>query len=85
MTCSIDELRNKQVVCLNDGFVLGYIGDVILDTDSGKLISIVISGSLRLFGLLGKQKDIIIPFEDIAVIGEETVLVKTVFNKDAAV
>ncbi|MCQ2450896.1 MAG: YlmC/YmxH family sporulation protein [Clostridia bacterium] len=77
MICRIDELKNRQVVCISDGYVLGVVGDVELDTMSGRLISIVIFGNLRAFGLLGKEKDIIIPFEDIAVIGEETVLVKT--------
>ncbi len=77
MTCRIDELKNKQVVCVKDGFVLGYISDIELDVESGKLVSLIISGALRVFGLLGREKDIIIPFEDIEVIGEETVLVST--------
>ncbi|MCQ2455399.1 MAG: YlmC/YmxH family sporulation protein [Clostridia bacterium] len=77
MRCRIDELKNKQVVCVKDGYVLGYIGDIELDTESGKLISIIIFGNLRFLGLLGREKDIVIPFEDIVVIGEETVLVST--------
>jgi len=77
MTVRIDELKNKQVVCVSDGFVLGYIGDIELDTQNGRLISLIIFGNLRLLGLLGREKDIVIPFEDIAVIGEETVLVNT--------
>ena len=77
MRCRIDELKNRQVVCVEYGYVLGYIGDIELDTTTGKLISIVIFGNLKAFGLLGREKDIIIPFEDIAVIGSETVLVKT--------
>ena len=77
MRCRIDELKNRQVVCVEDGYVLGYVGDIELDTTTGKLVSIVIFGNLKAFGLLGREKDIIIPFEDITVIGNETVLVKT--------
>ncbi len=77
MRCRIDELKNKQVVCVKDGYVLGYIGDIELDTESGKLISLIIFGNPRFMGLLGREKDIVIPFEDIVVIGEETVLVDT--------
>ena len=77
MRCRIDELKNKQVVCVKDGYVLGYIGDIELDTESGKLISFIIFGNPRFMGLLGREKDIVIPFEDIVVIGEETVLVNT--------
>ncbi len=81
MICRIDELKNRQVVCVEDGYVLGYIGDIELDTASGRLVSIVIFGNLKAFGLLGKEKDIVIPFEDIKVIGNETVLVKTNSHK----
>lgn len=77
MNCRIDELRNKQVVCVKDGGVLGFVSDIELDTSSGTLTSIIIFGRLRFFGLLGREEDIIIPWEDIEVIGNETILVKS--------
>lgn len=77
MICRIDELKNRQVVCIEDGYILGYIGDIEFDTTDGMLISIVIFGSLKALGLLGKEKDIVIPYKDIVVIGEETVLVRS--------
>ena len=77
MLCRIDDLKNKQVVCVKDGCVLGFISDVELDTLSGNLTSIIIFGRLRFFGLLGREEDIIIPWNDIKVIGSETVLVNT--------
>ena len=77
MLCRIDDLKNKQVVCVKDGCVLGFISDVEMDTESGNLTSIVIFGRLRFFGLLGREDDIIIPWNDINVIGSETVLVNT--------
>ncbi len=77
MLCKIDELKDKQVVCVKDGCVLGYISDIELDTTNGRLTSIIIFGRLKFFGLLGREDDIVIPWEDINVIGNETVLVKT--------
>lgn len=77
MVCRIDELRNKQVVCVKDGRVLGYISDIELDVVEGRLTAIVIFGRLRLFGLLGSRDDIVIPWEEIQVIGGDTVLVST--------
>lgn len=77
MLCRIDELRNKQVVCVDDGCVLGFINDIELDTEQGCLTAIIILGRLRFFGLLGREEDMIIPWKDISVIGGETVLVKT--------
>ena len=80
MICRIDELKNKQVVCIKDGCVLGYISDVELDTQKGVLTSIVIYGRLRFFGFFGREEDIVIPFDEIKVIGAETVLVSTTVN-----
>ena len=80
MICRIDEMKNKQVVCVKDGCVLGYISDIELDTEKGTLTSLVIYGRLRFFGLFGREDDIVIPYEDIKVIGAETVLVSTTVN-----
>ena len=77
MTCRIAELRNKQVVCVKNGCVLGYISDVEINTADGRLEAIVMFGRLRFFGLLGREDDIIIPWHEIEVIGRETVLVNT--------
>lgn len=77
MLCRIDDLKNKQVVCVKDGCVLGFVSDVELDTVSGTLTSVIIFGRLRFFGLLGREDDIVIPWNDISVIGGETILVNT--------
>lgn len=77
MNCRIAELKNKQVVCVKNGCVLGYVSDVELDTDIGRMISIIIYGKPKIFGLLGREEDIVIPWNDISVIGNETVLVET--------
>ena len=77
MDCRIADLRTKQVVCVKNGCVLGYISDIEINTTSGRIDNIVIFGRLRLFGLLGRDEDIIIPWSEIEVIGRETVLVNT--------
>lgn len=77
MLCRIDDLRNKQVVCVKDGCVLGFISDIEMDTLNGNLTSVIIFGKLRFFGLFGREDDIVIPWSDIEVIGNETVLVNT--------
>lgn len=77
MFCRIDELRNRQVVCVKDGCVLGFVSDIELDTDDGRLTALVIYGRPRMLGLLGHETDIVIPWEEIKVIGNETILVST--------
>ena len=77
MSCRIADLRNKQVVCVKNGCVLGFISDVEIDTESGNINALVIFGRPRFLGVLGREEDIVIPWNEINVIGQETVLVNT--------
>ena len=75
MCCGLVEMREKQVVCIKDGTILGLVGDVEIETCSGKWTGIVVFGHKRLFGLLGRDNDCRIPWEAIEVIGEDSILV----------
>lgn len=75
MCCRIIELKNKEVICIRDATRLGYVNDVEIDTCSGKLVSLVIYGKPKFFGLLGKEEDIVIDWDCIEVIGDDTILV----------
>ncbi len=75
MSCRIGDLRNKEVISTKDGARIGFVCDVELDLSSSRLLSIVVYGKLRLFGLLGRQRDVVIPWEAITLIGGDTVLV----------
>ena len=77
MFCRIDDLKNKQEVCVKDGCVLGFVSDIEMNTETGALTSIIIFGKMRFFGFFGREDDIVIPWEDIKVIGNETILVST--------
>lgn len=77
MYMRIADLRNKQVVCVKNGCVLGYISDVEIDTSSGRLESVIIFGRMRALGIFGRDEDIVIPWSEISVIGRETLLVTT--------
>ncbi len=75
MCCRIADLRNKQVVCVKDGSVIGFVSDIEIDTEKGNMTSIIIYGRPRFFGLFGREDDIVISWRDITVIGPETILV----------
>lgn len=77
MNVRIAELRDRQVICVKNGSLLGVVGDIELDTETGRLAAIVIYGRPKGFGFLGREDDIIISWEDIEIIGEETILVKS--------
>ncbi|NLD47056.1 MAG: YlmC/YmxH family sporulation protein [Clostridiaceae bacterium] len=60
---------------INDGRRLGFVCDVEIDFESGRIEAIVIPGGGRLFGLIGKEKDYVIPWDRIKKIGEDIILV----------
>lgn len=75
MLCRITDLRYKEVVNVRDGSCLGYVSDIEVDTVTAKVISLIIYGRCKLFGLFFREEDTIIHWCDIEVIGEDTILV----------
>lgn len=68
-------MRNKEVINIKDGTRIGCVDDIEVDTSCAKLVSIIVFGRLKFFGLLGREDDIVIKWCDIEVIGEDTILV----------
>lgn len=77
MVCRIVELRDKEVINIKNGCKLGFVDDVEINTCNAQVCAIVVYGRRKLFGILGREDDIIIPWNDIEIIGENTVLVCT--------
>ncbi len=75
MIARITDMHDKEVINLSDGNRLGYVDDVEVDTCTAQIVSIVIFGRKKLFGLLGREPDVVIGWKQIEVIGEETILV----------
>lgn len=75
MICGIYDLRRKEVINIKNGLRIGFVSDVDIDLCNAKIVSIIIYGKLKLFGLLGRYDDIIIKWEDVSVVGEDTILV----------
>lgn len=74
--CRVIELRCREVINLCDGSRLGYVGDVVIDVVCGRVLAIVVPGKCRLFGLLGREEDDVIPWESIEKIGGDIILVR---------
>ena len=75
MSCRMGELRNKEVINVKDGTRIGFVCDGEIDTHTAVLTAVVVYGRLRLFGLLGREEDFVIPWQDIVLIGDDAVLV----------
>lgn len=73
--CSMNRLRDKEVVNLCDGKRLGYINDVIIDICTGCVCAVTVLFDCRTFGF-GRCEEIVIPWDKISCFGKDTILVK---------
>ncbi len=78
MNCSINELKTKEVINISDGARLGYVSDVEIDLQDGRLTAIIVPGAYRMMGFLGKEDDVIIKWENIKKIGDDIIIIDTV-------
>ena len=76
MRTRITELRWKEVIGMGDGSRFGFVEDLEVDVESGRVRSLVLPGRRRLFGLLGREEDRYIPWESVRRFGEDTILVE---------
>lgn len=75
MIDQFSEFRCKEVINIADGCRLGYVNDLDLDTECGKVLAIIVPGPCRFFGLFGRDSDYVIPWQCIRRIGDDTILV----------
>lgn len=71
-----EELRYKEVIQINDGCRLGYVGDLELDLDNGSILALIIPGRRRFFGLFGREADHRIPWSLVRRFGDDIILVQ---------
>lgn len=76
MNCSVNELRAKEVINVSDGARLGYVSDVEIDLNEGRIIAIIVPGPYRLMGFLGKENDLVIKWENIMKIGDDVIIIE---------
>jgi YlmC/YmxH family sporulation protein len=72
----IGDMKNKEVVNIVDGTRLGYICDVSINWESGKIVQLIVPGPGKVMGLFGKDLEYLIPWENIKKIGEDIILVE---------
>lgn len=72
---TLRDLSEKDVIQIKTGENLGRIDDMIFDERTAQIQSVVLRGRGRLFGLLGYDEDLIIPWESIQTIGTDVIMV----------
>ena len=69
------DFRQKEVINIYDGKRLGFVCDVDIDIQTGKLNAIIIPGRAKFLGFLGTVEDYVIPWNNIKTVGEDIILV----------
>ena len=75
------DFRCKEVVNICDGCRLGYVCNLEIDGQNGRVLSIIVPGPGRFFGLLKRELDYVIPWSCIRQIGDEIILVEVCLEK----
>ncbi|MDF2593055.1 MAG: photosystem reaction center protein [Clostridia bacterium] len=69
------ELKQKEVININDGKRLGLVSDMEINMETGNLEAIVIPAGGKLLGFFSKENDIVIRWSSIKKIGIDVILV----------
>lgn len=81
MLCKFSDLKAKEVIHIIDGERIGFISDIEIDPESGKVTSLCVPGAYKIFGLFGREPDRKIPWECIKKIGDDLVIINSKIEK----
>jgi len=69
------DLRQKEIVNINDGARYGFVSDLEINTAEGRITALVVPGPGRVLGVFGRDQEYRIPWEMINKIGDDIILV----------
>lgn len=72
---TLHDLSEKDIIQIRTGENLGRVDDILFDEGSAKMQSLILHGRGHLFGLLGYDEDLIIPWDAIQNIGADVIMV----------
>lgn len=72
----IYELRQKEVVNMCNCEKIGFVADVEFNPKNGCIEALIIPGPCKLWGILGRDQEYVIPFCDVRHIGPDVILVE---------
>ncbi len=74
---TLREIGGKNVISTEKGIIIGTVDDLVFDEKNARVKALLIYGRPRLFGLMGRDADVRIPWEDILTFGQDVIMVKT--------
>lgn len=70
------DFRQKEVINIKDGKMLGFVIDVDAELSNGAIKSIVVAQVGKLIKSLGGKNNMTIPWSNVKLIGEDVILVE---------
>ncbi len=77
MYIKTSELRDLDVINIEDGRILGNVCDVDLDPESGQLRALILESPRTGFFRFFRQEDYELPWDEVELVGVDVVLVMT--------
>ncbi|HHT63522.1 MAG: YlmC/YmxH family sporulation protein [Bacillota bacterium] len=72
----VSDLRMKDIINITDGKRLGFIKDIELNLQGGRIKSLILPGTSKFMGIFGRCDDIIISWDQIKKVGIDVILVE---------
>lgn len=82
MMLTLRDICRRSVVNLEKGVIIGTVDDVLFDEKTSQIEALLIYGRTRLFGLLGRDSDVSIPWTEIVSFGRDVIMVSTPVAED---
>lgn len=70
------DFRQKEVININNGKILGFVVDVDAQLKEGAIKSIVVAQVGKVLKSLGGKNNITVPWSNVKLIGEDVILVE---------
>ena len=71
---STEEIRDKEIINILDGKSLGYVSDIEIDLQRGRIDALVVPAQKGLFSIFSGGEEYVIKWKDIKRIGEDVIL-----------
>jgi YlmC/YmxH family sporulation protein len=73
---STSDLREKEIINMIDGRRLGFVSDIEVNLEKGRIDALIVPGPGKFLGIFGKDNDYIITWNEIKKIGVDIILVE---------
>ncbi|MBQ3080825.1 MAG: YlmC/YmxH family sporulation protein [Clostridia bacterium] len=76
MVSTFCKLKEKAVINVCNGKQLGFVSDLEFDTQSGRILRLIMQNSSSFFSMFGNKNTLYIPWHCIERIGDDAILVR---------